>query len=315
MKPNSKIYLAGHEGLVGQAIFEKLKSKGYSNIITRTLSELDLTNQAMVKTFFGEEKPEYVFLAAAKVGGILANNTYPAEFIYQNIMIQNNVIHQSFVNGVKNLLFLGSSCIYPRLCPQPMKEEHLMTGPLEPTNSPYAIAKISGIEMCWSYNRQYGTNFIPVMPTNLYGPNDNFDLETSHVLPALLRKFHEAKESRTDEVVVWGSGTPKREFLHVHDMADACVYIMQNSDRLVKDNAKPLFNIGTGIDITIKGLAEVIKDVVGFKEKIVWDETKPDGTPQKLLDVSKMSSNGWSAETDLKEGIQKTYEWYLSKQI
>lgn len=315
MKPNSKIYLAGHEGLVGRAIFEKLRDKGYSNIITRTYSELDLTNQSTVEAFFKKEKPEYVFLAAAKVGGILANNTYPAEFIYQNIMIQNNIIHQSYLSDVKNLLFLGSSCIYPRLCPQPMKEKHLMTGPLEPTNSPYAIAKIAGIEMCWSYNRQYKTNYIPVMPTNLYGPNDNFDLETSHVLPALLRKFHEAKKGNLDKVVVWGSGTPKREFLHVHDMADACVYVMTNSERLVKDNPKPLFNIGTGIDIRIKELAEVIKGVVGFSGEIVWDETKPDGTPQKLLDVSKMKTNGWKAEISLQEGIQKTYEWYLSKQF
>ncbi len=315
MKSDSKIYLAGHGGLVGQAILKKLRDIGYSNIITRSLSKLDLTDQAMVEKFFCEEKPEYVFLAAAKVGGIIANSTYPADFIYQNIMIQNNIIHQSFVNDVKNLLFLGSSCIYPCLCPQPIKEDHLMTGPLEPSNSPYAIAKISGIEMCWSYNRQYNTNYIPVMPTNLYGPNDNFDLETSHVLPALLRKFHEAKESSEEQVIVWGSGTPKREFLHVQDMADACVYIMKNSDKLIKDNVKPLFNIGTGVDITIKELAEVIKDIVGFKGKIVWDESKPDGTPQKRLDVSKLKTNGWKAEIGLQEGIRQTYEWYLQKTI
>ncbi len=311
MHLNAKIYIAGHSGLVGSAILSKLQKQGYTNIITRTSSELDLTDQQKVEKFLREEKPEYVFLAAAKVGGIFANSTYPAEFIYQNIMIQNNIIHQSWLNGVKNLLFLGSSCVYPRLCSQPMKEEYFMTGPLEPTNSPYAVAKISGIEMCWSYNRQYGTNFIPVMPTNLYGPNDNFDLETSHVLPALIRKFHEAKVNKEETVTVWGTGLPRREFIHVEDMADACIYVMKNAVALTKEDKTPLFNIGTGVEIAIKELAEVIKDIVGFEGQIVWDTTKPDGTPRKLLDVTKMKAAGWKAGISLKDGLRKTYKWYV----
>ncbi len=311
MHLTAKIYIAGHMGLVGSTILNRLQKQGYTNIITRSYSELDLTNQQKVEDFFKDEKPEYVFLAAAKVGGILANSTYPAEFIYQNMMIQNNILHQSWLNGVRNLLFLGSSCIYPRLCPQPMKEEHLMTGPLEPTNSPYAVAKISGIEMCWAYNRQYNTNYIPVMPTNLYGPNDNFDLETAHVLPALIRKFHEAKTRNQDSVTVWGTGSPKREFLHVEDMAEACIHVMKNSDKLTEEDQTPLFNIGTGVEVTIKELAEVIKDIVGFKGEIVWDVTKPDGTPRKLLDLTRMTEFGWNAEIKLDEGIRKTYKLYI----
>lgn len=311
MHLNAKIYIAGHMGLVGSTILGRLQKQGYTNIITRSYSELDLTDQQKVERFFKDEKPEYVFLAAAKVGGILANSTYPAEFIYQNMMIQNNILHQSWLNGVRNLLFLGSSCIYPRLCPQPMKEDHLMTGPLEPTNSPYAVAKISGIEMCWSYNRQYNTNFIPVMPTNLYGPNDNFDLETSHVLSALIRKFHEAKIRNEESVTVWGTGSPKREFLHVEDMAEACIHVVKNAEKLTREDQTPLFNIGTGIDVTIKELAEVIKDIVGFKGEIVWDSTKPDGTPRKLLDVTRMKDFGWNAGIKLDEGIRTTYEWYV----
>lgn len=313
MHLNAKIYLAGHRGLVGSAILAKLKDQGYTNILTRTHAELDLIDQKKVEIFFNEEKPDYVFLAAARVGGIFANQNYPADFIYQNIMIQNNLIHQSWLNGVKALLFLGSSCIYPRLCPQPMKEEYLMTGPLEPTNSAYAVGKISGIEMCWSYNRQHNTKFIPVMPTNLYGPNDNFDLENSHVLPAMIRKFYEAKENKEDSVIVWGTGTAKREFLHVDDMADACIYLIKNADKLMKDEKKPLINIGTGVDITIKELAELIKKIVGFQGTIVWDTSKPDGTPQKLLDVARLENIGWTAGISLDDGIRKTYRWYAEK--
>jgi GDP-L-fucose synthase len=310
MNKNSKIYIAGYKGLVGSSLFRHLENEGYENIIVHTHSDLDLINQKAVSDFFQLEKPEYVFLAAAKVGGIMANNTYPAEFIYQNMMIQNNVIHHSYLNGVKRLLFLGSSCIYPKLCPQPMKEEYLLTGPLEPTNSPYAVAKISGIEQCWAYNRQYGTQFIPVMPTNLYGPNDNFDLETSHVLPALLRKFHEAKELGSDFATAWGTGTSLREFLYVDDMVNACAYLMNFSDDVLKDANSTLYNIGTGIDISNKELSEIIADIVGFKGNIVWDTSKPDGPPQKLLDISRMKQIGWQAETSLREGIKKTFEWY-----
>lgn len=311
MNKHAKIYVAGHRGLVGSALVRQLKQKGYERIITRTHHELDLENQDQVRAFFDAEKPEYVFLAAAKVGGILANNTYPADFIYKNIVIQGNVIHQSHVHGVKKLLFLGSSCIYPRLCQQPIREEYLMTGPLEPTNSAYAVAKISGIEMCWAYNRQHGTFFIPVMPTNLYGPNDNFDLETSHVLPALLRKFHEAKESNAEAVTVWGTGRPKREFLYVDDMADACIHVMDldHFNDIPRDSA--LFNIGTGQDVTIKELAELIRRVVGFSGKLQWDTGKPDGMPQKLLDVSRLAAQGWKARTTLEDGLKKTYQWYL----
>lgn len=311
MDKHAKIYVAGHRGLAGSAIVRKLLQEGYDNIITRPHKELDLENASQVESFFQAETPDYVFLAAAKVGGILANNSYPADFIYKNMMIQNNVIHQSYKHHVKKLMFLGSSCIYPRLCPQPIKEDYLMTGPLEPTNSAYAVAKISGIEMCWAYNRQHGTCFIPVMPTNLYGPNDNFNLETSHVLPALLRKFHEAKEGNADSMVVWGTGTPRREFLYVDDMADACVYVMSQErfHGIKRENA--LFNVGTGQDVSISELAGMIRDVVGFKGVIQWDTDKPDGTPQKLLDVSRLKLQGWKASTQLGDGLRKTYQWYL----
>lgn len=302
-----KIYVAGHNGLVGSAIVRKLKSKGYTDIITRSSKELDLTRQKDVEEFFDKERPEHVYLAAAKVGGIWANKTYPAEFIYKNLMIATNVIDASYKFGVKKLLNLGSSCIYPKFAPQPMKEEHLLTGELEPTNEAYAIAKISAIKLCKYYNEQYGTNFISVMPTNLYGPNDNFDLKTSHVLPALLRKFHEAKVNVSDSVPVWGSGKPRREFLHVDDLADAVVYLMQKSASEIGE----FVNIGTGKDVTIKELAETIKEIVGFKGTIDWDTTKPDGTPRKLLDVSKLHKLGWKHKIELKEGIEKTYRWYL----
>jgi GDP-L-fucose synthase len=307
MGKNSKIYIAGHRGLVGSAIMRKLQTLGYNNIITRTSKDLDLRNQAQVKEFFQQEKPDYVFLAAAKVGGILANNTYPAEFIYDNIMIQSNIIHNSYLVGVKKLLFLGSSCIYPKFAPQPMKEEYLLTGELEPTNEPYAIAKITGIKMTQAYNRQYGTNYISVMPTNLYGPNDNFDLETSHVLPAMIRKFHEAKVKKSSEVILWGTGSPRREFLHVDDLADAVVFLMNNYSQ------EGIVNIGTGEDLTIKDLAEMIKDIVGYEGKITWDSTKPDGTPRKLLDVSRLKQAGWTYNIPLKEGIQQTYKWFQDK--
>jgi len=310
MDKMSKIYLAGHRGLVGSALKKKLESKGYDNLIFRTHRELDLTNQKVVNEFFKQEKPEYVFLAAAKVGGILANNTYPAEFIYENLMIEANIIHASFKYGVKKLLFLGSSCIYPKLAPQPLKEEYLLTGSLEETNEAYAVAKIAGIELCKHYNQQYGTNFISVMPTNLYGQNDNFDLETSHVMPALIRKFHEAKVKNEPEVVIWGTGKPFREFLHVDDMADACVYLMENFNT---DDIGKFVNIGVGKDITIGELAALIKEIVGFEGEIRKDLSKPDGTPQKLLDITKLSSLGWKAKTSLKDGIKQTYEWYQSQ--
>ena len=307
MNLDSRIYIAGHRGLVGSAIMRKLQSLGYKNFVTRTSKELDLTDQSEVAEFFQQEKPDYVFLTAAKVGGILANNTYPAEFIYDNIMIQSNIIHNSYQNGVKKLLFLGSSCIYPKFAPQPMKEEHLLTGELEPTNEPYAIAKITGIKMTQAYNRQYGTNYISVMPTNLYGPNDNFNLETSHVLPAMIRKFHEAKVKNSPEVILWGTGSPKREFLHVDDLADAVVFLMNNYD------AQGIVNIGTGEDLTIKDLAEMIKDITGYQGKITWDSTKPDGTPRKLLDISRLKQAGWTYNIPLKEGICNTYKWYIGK--
>ncbi len=310
MDKKSKIYLAGHRGLVGSAIKRKLESKGYSNLIFRTHGELDLTNQQAVNEFFEREKPEYVFLAAAKVGGILANNTYPAEFIYENLMIEANIIHASYRNGVKKLLFLGSSCIYPKLAPQPLKEEYLLTGLLEETNEAYAIAKIAGIRLCKHYNQQYVTNFISVMPTNLYGPNDNFDLETSHVMPALIRKFHEAKVKNEPEVVIWGTGKPLREFMHVDDMADACVYLMEKYNT---DDIGEFVNIGVGKDITIGELSEVIKEIVGFEGTIRKDLSKPDGTPQKLLDIAKLSSLGWKAKISLRDGIEQTYEWYQSQ--
>lgn len=306
MKKDSKIYVAGHRGLVGSAILRLLQQQGYTNLVYRTHEELDLTNQQAVKNFFDQEQPEYVFLAAAKVGGILANNTYPADFIYVNLQIQNNVIHQSYVHGVKKLCFLGSSCIYPKLAPQPMKEEYLLTGKLEPTNEPYAIAKIAGIKMVQSYNRQYGTEYISVMPTNLYGPNDNFDLQHSHVLPALIRKFVEANEKQAPSVVLWGTGTPRREFLYVDDMADACIFLMNTY------SGNEFVNIGTGEDITILELANMIKNEVGYNGSLEFDTTKPDGTPQKLLDVTKIHSLGWKAKVSLVEGIKKTIEWYIA---
>jgi len=307
MEKKDKIYIAGHRGMVGSAIHRRLKKEGFENYVFRTSDELDLRDQQAVADFFAKEKPAYVFLAAAKVGGIFANNTYRAEFLYDNLMIQSNVIGNSYRQGVKKLLFLGSSCIYPKLAPQPLKEEYLLTGLLEYTNEPYAIAKIAGIKMCDAYRSQYGCNFISVMPTNLYGPNDNYDLKNSHVLPALLRKFHEAKISDQPEVVVWGSGNPRREFLHADDMADACVYLMKNY------NEEGLINIGFGEDLTIKELAEMIKEITGYKGKIVFDTSKPDGTPRKLMDVTKLSSFGWKATMPLKEGITQVYkEKFLS---
>ncbi len=302
MELHSKIYVAGHRGMVGSAIVANLEKRGFTNIISRTSSELDLTNQTAVAEFFATEKPEFVFLAAAKVGGIVANNTYRADFIYENMMIQSNVIHHSYVNGVKKLMFLGSSCIYPKLAPQPLKEEYLLTGLLEETNEPYAIAKIAGIKMCDAYRAQYGCNFISVMPTNLYGLNDNYDLKNSHVLPALLRKFHEAKQSGATAVEVWGTGTPLREFLHATDMADACVYLMQNYD------GEGFVNIGSGEEISIKDLAFLVKDIVGFKGEIRFDTTKPDGTPRKLMDVSKLTSLGWKYTIKLEDGIKSVYK-------
>ena len=348
MQKESKIYVAGHRGLVGSALLENLKNKGFDNIITRTHKELDLTNQNEVAVFFEIEKPDYVFLAAAKVGGIVANNVYRADFIYDNMMIQNNVIHQSYVNGVKKLLFLGSTCIYPKNAPQPMKEDYLLTDTLEYTNEPYAIAKIAGIKMCESYNLQYGTNFISVMPTNLYGPNDNFDLEKSHVLPALIRKIHLAKllnensysdvlkdtgfstieEAKTylssfgvseTQVEIWGTGNPRREFLWSKDMADACVFIMENrdfTDTFSKDEKEVRnthINIGTGEDISISELAETIKSIIGFKGELVYNVDKPDGTLRKLTDVSKLNALGWKHKIKLEDGIKKMYEWYTNK--
>lgn len=307
MEQDAKIYVAGHRGLVGGAIVRKLEAEGFTNIITRTHAELDLLRQADVEQFFADEKPDYVFMAAAKVGGIQANNIYRADFIYDNIQIQNNVIHASYAQEVKKLLFLGSSCIYPKLCPQPIKEEYLLTGELEPTNEPYAIAKIAGIKICEAFNAQYGTNYISVMPTNLYGPGDNFDLEKSHVLPALLRKFHEAKERGDTEVVMWGTGTPRREFIHVDDLASAVFYLMQTYD------GSEIVNIGVGEDVSIRELAELVKDIVGFEGEIVNDTTKPDGTPQKLLDVSRLNTLGWKATISLRDGITSTYQWYLDQ--
>lgn len=306
MLKDSRILVAGSRGLVGSAIVRKLEAEGFSNLITFSRSELDLINQAATKQFFEEKKPEYVFLAAAKVGGILANNTYPADFIYDNVMIESNIIHSAYLTGVKKLLFLGSSCIYPKFAEQPIKESSLLTGELEPTNEPYAIAKILGIKMCQSYHRQYGVNFISAMPTNLYGINDNFDLKNSHVLPALIRKFHEAKINNLTSVELWGTGSPYREFLYVDELADACYFLMQNY------NEPDIVNIGTGKDITIKELADLVRAIVGFDGEIIWDTTKPDGTPRKLLDVSKLNSLGWKSSLSLKEGIENTYKWYLS---
>lgn len=307
MQPSDKIYVAGHRGLVGSSIIRCLEQNGFQNIITRTHEELDLTHQQAVQKFFKQEKPDFVFLAAAKVGGIYANNTYPAEFIHDNLTIQSNVIHEAYVSKVKRLLFLGSSCIYPRECPQPIKEEYLLTGPLEPTNQPYALAKIAGIEMCRAYNRQYGTEYISVMPTNLYGPGDNYDLENSHVIPALIRKMHEAKIKGDKEVVIWGTGKPKREFLYVDDLAEACLKIIQHKEVL------DLVNVGMGEDLTILELAELIKNIVGFEGKLVFDSTKPDGTPRKVLNIEKIKKIDWFPKVNIKEGLQKTYQEFISK--
>lgn len=337
MNKDSKIYIAGHRGLVGSAILRQLGEDGYANIITRSHGELDLTEQDAVRKFFNNEKPEYVFLCAAKVGGILANKTYPAEFIHQNMAIQANVIHESYKSGVSRLLFLGSSCIYPRECPQPMKEEYLLTGSLEQTNRPYAVAKIAGVEMCWAYNRQYRTQYLAIMPTNLYGPGDNYDLENSHVLPALIRKMHEAKLSNAESVSIWGTGKPMREFLYSDDLGDAAVFLMDlpekkfttllgagSADLSPRSNrsasssitpqfSPPLVNIGVGKEISIKDLAELVRDVVGYMGKLVWDTAKPDGTPRKLLDVDKISELGWTYRTSLKDGIKKVYKEYQQR--
>jgi GDP-L-fucose synthase len=305
---NSRIYVAGHRGMVGSAIVRGLESRGYRNLISRTHSELDLTNQKAVRDFFAAEQPDYVFLAAAKVGGIHANDTYRAQFIYENLMIEANVVDAAFSAGVKRMMFLGSSCIYPRDCPQPMREDYLLTAPLEATNEPYAIAKIAGIKLCENYNRQYGTGYFSVMPTNLYGPNDNYDLANSHVLPALIRKAHEAKASGAPSLSVWGSGRPMREFLHVDDMADACLFMME------KGFSDGLFNVGVGSDLSIRDLAQTVMDVVGFKGEIVFDASKPDGTPRKLMDVSKLAALGWTAKIPLREGIAGVYQDFLKKQ-
>lgn len=309
LNKSDKIYVAGHRGMVGSAIVRKLEKEGFSNILVRTSKELDLRNQQVVTDFFAAEKPDYVFLAAAKVGGIQANNIYRADFIYENMMIQNNVIHQAYTNGVKKLMFLGSSCIYPKMAPQPLKEDYLLTGVLEPTNEPYAIAKIAGIKMCESYRAQYGCNFISAMPTNLYGPNDNYDLNNSHVLPALLRKFHEAKEDNKPTVEIWGSGSPFREFLHVDDLAEACFYLMENY------NESQLVNVGSGEEITIKELALLIKDIVGYEGELAWNTSKPDGTPRKLMDVSKLANVGWKFKIGLREGISAVYEEVRNKEF
>lgn len=320
MNPNDKIYIAGHRGLVGSALMRNLHEKGYTNFLTRTHAALDLTSQAAVEAFFAAEKPDYVFLAAAKVGGIHANNTYPAEFIRDNLAIQTNIIHAAYKNNVNRLLFLGSSCIYPKLAPQPMKEAHLLTSELEPTNRPYALAKIAGIEMCWAYNRQYKTQYLAVMPTNLYGPGDNYHPENSHVIPALIRRFHEAKLAEAPSVTVWGTGTPKREFLYSEDMADACVYLMNLRDEQFvpllgynrNDGLAPLVNIGVGEDMTIRELAETVKSVVGYSGEIAFDATKPDGTPRKLMDVERLNSMGWHAKTPFALGIKQAYADFLA---
>ncbi|TAJ80667.1 MAG: GDP-L-fucose synthase [Gallionellaceae bacterium] len=317
MKKDAKIYVAGHRGLVGSALVRRLQSKGYANLVLRAHAELDLTDQLAVQNFFAAEKPEYVLLAAAKVGGIQANNTYRAEFIQQNLAIQTNVIHEAWRNNVQRLLFLGSSCIYPKNCPQPIKEEYLLTGELEPTNRPYALAKIAGIEMCWSYNRQYGTRYIAAMPTNLYGPNDNYDLNNSHVLPALIRKMHEAKQRGDKEVIVWGTGTPKREFLYSEDMADACIFLLEQDEgklqSLFNDEQPPLVNIGCGEDLTIRELAELIAETVGFKGGFSFDAGKPDGTMRKVMDVSRINALGWKRKVLLKDGVVLSYQDMLDK--
>ena len=304
MEPNAKIYVAGHQGLVGGAIWRHLHGAGFGNLVGRSFEELDLRDQAAVTGWFDQERPEYVFLAAARVGGIRANSTFPAEFIYDNLMIETNIVHQAYRHNVKKLMFLGSSCIYPKLCPQPMKEDYLLDGKLEPTNEPYAVAKIAGIKLCQSYNRQYGTCFISVMPTNLYGPEDNFDLQDSHVIPALMRKFHQGKVIGAPEVKVWGSGTPRREFLYVDDLADACLFLMQH----YLDGE--IINIGVGQDLQILELAQQVSAVTGYQGRIALDPSQPDGTPRKLLDVSKLTAMGWQARTPLQEGLQKTYDWF-----
>ncbi|KAB7732024.1 NAD-dependent epimerase/dehydratase family protein [Rudanella paleaurantiibacter] len=308
MEQQATIYVAGHRGMVGSAIVRNLQAKGYENIITRTSSELDLRNQAAVAHFFATEKPAYVFLAAAKVGGILANNTYRAEFLYDNLMIESNIIHSAYQNKVTKLLFLGSSCIYPKMAPQPLREESLLTGLLEPTNEPYAIAKIAGIKLCEAYRSQYGANFISAMPTNLYGPNDNYDLQGSHVLPALIRKFHDAKINNLPTVEVWGTGSPRREFLHADDLADACVFLMNNY------NEELFVNIGTGEDVTIRELAELVQEVVGYEGELRWNTDKPDGTPRKLMDVSRLHALGWKHTTDLRQGLEVTYQDFLANE-
>lgn len=313
---NKKIYLAGHTGMVGSAIYRELNAKGYEKIITKDLSNLDLRNQADVNNFFEVEKPEIVIIAAAKVGGILANNTYRAEFIYDNLMIEANLIHASYLNNVEKVVFLGSSCIYPKLAPQPLKEEYLLTNTLEFTNEPYAIAKITGIKLCESYYRQYGCNYISAMPTNLYGPNDNFNLETSHVLPALIRKFHEAKISGNESVLIWGTGKPLREFMYVEDLANAIVFMMESiSAKDLYENGITHLNIGTGKDITIAELTALISEIVQYKGKIKYDSSKPDGTPRKLMDVSRINSLGWKYKTELRDGIEKTYNWFIKNKL
>jgi GDP-L-fucose synthase len=321
MEHNAKIYVAGHRGLVGSALMRNLRGKGYENFVTRTHAELDLTSQAAVEDFFAEKKPDYVFLAAAKVGGIYANNEYPAEFIRDNLAVQTNVIHAAYKSQVRRLLFLGSSCIYPKLAPQPMKEEHLLTGPLEPTNRPYALAKIAGIEMCWAYNRQYGTQYLAVMPTNLYGPGDTYHPENAHVIPALIRRFHEAKLANAPTINVWGTGTPRREFMYSEDMADACVYLMKLSDEQFvpllgqdrNDGLAPLVNIGVGHDLTIRELAEAVKGVVGYQGGIEFDTSKPDGTPRKLMDVGRLNAMGWKASTSMQSGLAAAYADFIAR--
>jgi len=312
---NDKIYIAGHKGLVGSAILLQLQSRGFKNLVTRTHKELDLTDQSLVKAFFKQEKPDYVILAAGKVGGIFANNTYPADFIYQNLMIEANIINASYKNKVKRLLFLGSTCIYPKGVKQPMREDALMTSPLESTNEPYALAKISGIKLCESYNRQFGTDFRSIMPTNLYGINDNFHPENSHVIPALMQRLHEAKMNNDDEVIVWGTGNAKREFLYVDDMATASLFVLELGKKTYQENTSPMLshiNIGTGKDVSIREMSQMMKQIIGFKGKLTFDISKPDGSPRKLVDVSKLSNMGWKYSIDLEEGLKKTYKWYLS---
>jgi len=317
LSKESVIYLAGHRGMVGSAIYRRLKELGYDNILTRTHAELDLLSQQAVRDFFNEEKPDYVVIAAAKVGGIYANDTFPADFIYQNLMIEANLVHEAWQVGVKDLLFLGSSCIYPKFAEQPMQEAALLTGGLESTNEPYAIAKIAGIKLCESYNRQYGTSYRSVMPTNLYGINDNFHPKNSHVIPALLRRFHESKVEKSPQIKVWGTGNAMREFLYVTDMAEACVHVMNLEQKIYTENTEPMLshiNVGTGQDVTIKELAETISDVVGYQGEIVWDSSMPDGTPRKLMDVSRLRALGWEAKTSLREGLETTYRWFVQQE-